>query len=159
MSAVFLEVRKHLPFAPADLHALVTDVRRYPEFIPWVKSLSLRMDDEGPEGWGGVASALVGWRAFTERFETRVVSRPKAGTVAVRLVTGPFKVLENDWEFLPGPNGVGTALRISIRYQFKNPILPAVAAANRELAANRIMAAFIAEAHRRYPVQKASGPA
>ena len=151
VSAVFLEVRKHLPFRPADLHSLVTDVRRYPEFIPWVKSLTLRMEEDGPEGWVGVASALVGWRAFTERFETRVTSRPGDGVVKVRLVHGPFKVLENDWLLEPGPKGEGTALRFQIRYQFKNAILQAVAGANRELAANRIMGAFIAEAHRRYP--------
>jgi coenzyme Q-binding protein COQ10 len=152
VTAVFLEVRKHLPFRPADLHSLVTDVRRYPDFIPWVKSLSLRLEEEGADGWVGVASALVGWRAFTERFETRVTSRPGDGTVSVRLVHGPFKVLENDWLFEPGPNGEGTALRFRIRYQFKNPILQAVAGANRELAANRIMGAFIQEAHKRYPV-------
>lgn len=151
MAAVALDVRKHLPFRPRDLHGLVTDVRRYPEFIPWVQSISLRMEQEDAHGWTGVASALVGWRAFTERFETRVVSRPEAGTVSVRLVQGPFKVLENDWLLQPAPHGGGTALLFRIRYQFKNPVLQAVAGANRELAANRIMAAFIEEARRRFP--------
>jgi ribosome-associated toxin RatA of RatAB toxin-antitoxin module len=41
-------------------------------------------------------------------------------------------------------------MRFFIRYQFKNPILQAAAAANRELAAHKIMKAFLEEAERRY---------
>lgn len=158
MSVVALEVRKRLPFRPADLQTLVTDVRTYPDFIPWVKSITLKVSENFPSGWLGVASAVVGWKAFNEHFVTRVITKPDEGTVTVSLVSGPFRVLENAWRFEDDGAG-GTHLLFKIRYQFKNPILQVVAAANRDLAATRIMDAFIAEATRRFGACQPSSPA
>jgi coenzyme Q-binding protein COQ10 len=157
VSVATVSVNQRLPFAPKDLHALVSDVRSYPRFIPWVKSLSLRLEREEGSAWTGVASALVGWKAFLERFETRVVSAPAAGTIDVSLVSGPFRVLENTWRFAEDGAG-GAQVAFSIRYQFKNPLLQAVAGANRARAAERIMAAFAAEAQRRFGAAKPSNP-
>jgi coenzyme Q-binding protein COQ10 len=157
VTAVSIFVDKRLPFAPADLHALVSDVRAYPQFIPWVKALTLRMERQDGPAWTGVASALVGWNAFLERFETRVMSKPGTGVIEVSLVSGPFRVLENAWRFRDDGAG-GSRVEFRIRYQFKNPILQALAAANRAKAGDRIVAAFEAEARRRYPPAGGSGP-
>jgi coenzyme Q-binding protein COQ10 len=153
-----ISVRKRLPFRAADLHGLVCDVRAYPRFIPWVKSLTLRIEREDGAGFTGVASALVGWKAFMERFETRVVSDPANGKITVTLVSGPFRHLQNSWRFEDEPVG-GAMVAFLIHYQFKNPILQALAGANRDYAGARIMAAFEAEAHRRFPLVGTSGPA
>lgn len=149
MAVVVIEVRRRLPFRPEDLHALVSDVRAYPEFIPWVKHLTLKVDSQDGESWTGRASALVGWRAFTERFETLVRSDPGQGRIDVSLISGPFRVLENKWRFVPAEAG-GSDVSFWIRYQFKNPILQAAAAVNRELAADKIMGAFTKEAAKRF---------
>ena len=34
-----------LPYTPAQMYALVTDVRSYPEFLPWCTSSDILADD------------------------------------------------------------------------------------------------------------------
>ena len=149
MSAVKISTERRLPYSPRALATLVADVESYPRFIPWVKRLSVKRDKRDGDAWEGVAEALVGWKAFLESFATKVRANPEAGEVDVSLVRGPFKSLSNRWRFLDDGEG-GSVVRFDIAYEFKNPILQAVAAMNREYAAHRIMAAFEAEAKRRF---------
>lgn len=137
-----------MPYAPGDLCRLVGDVREYPHFIPWLQSLRVTKEEPRPEGgWEGVAEAVVGWKTITERFATTVRCEPAKGEVDVALVHGPFHALDNSWRF--EPHGNGARVRFSISYQFKNPVLNALVAANKDKLAQRIMSAFEKEARRR----------
>lgn len=148
MAATRIEAERVLPFAPADLCRLVGDVREYPKFIPWLKSLRVLKEQPRPAGgWEGVATATVGWKAITERFSTSVRCEPEKGEVDVALVSGPFHALDNRWRFEPHEGGA--RVRFWITYHFKNPVLQAVVAANKDKVARRIMAAFEHEARRR----------
>jgi coenzyme Q-binding protein COQ10 len=148
MSRTTIEAERVLPFAPADLCRLVGDVRTYPQFIPFLQSL--RVVKEEPRdagGWEGVAEAVVGWKAIRERFSTTVRCEPAKGEVDVSLVSGPLHALDNRWRF--DAHEKGARVRFWISYQFKNPLLQAAVAANRERLAARIMGAFEKEARRR----------
>lgn len=149
MSVATVETSRTLPYAPDDLCRLVGDVRAYPAFIPWLRSI--RVTEERPygSGWEGAAEAAVGWRGLSEKFATTVRCDPERGEVDVGLLRGPFKSLRNRWRFSPAPNG-GAHVKFWIAYEFKNPVLQALAAANREHAAARILAAFEGEAKRRF---------
>jgi len=143
-----ISAERVLPYAPADLCRLVGDVREYPKFIPWLKSLRVVKEEPRDEGgWEGVAEAVVGWQAITERFSTQVRCEPAIGEVDVALVSGPFHALDNRWRF--EPHGNGARVRFWISYQFKNPVLNAVVAANKDKVASRVLGAFEREAHRR----------
>jgi coenzyme Q-binding protein COQ10 len=148
MARASIHAERILPYAPGDLCRLVGDVREYPKFIPWLKSLKVTKEAPRPEGgWEGVAEAIVGWRAITERFSTTVRCEPAKGEVDVALVSGPFHALDNSWRF--DPHERGAHVRFSISYHFKNPVLQALVAANRDKLAQRIMGAFEREARRR----------
>ena len=148
MARTTIEAERILPYAPGDLCRLVGDVRAYPQFIPWLQSLRVVTEEARDEGgWEGVASAIVGWKAITERFSTSVRCEPAKGEVDVALVSGPFHALNNSWRFEPHEKGARVRFRIS--YQFKNPVLQAVVAANKDGLAGRIMGAFEREAKRR----------
>lgn len=148
MAVTKIEAERILPFAPDDLCRLVGDVREYPKFIPWLKSLRVLKEEPRPEGgWEGVATATVGWKAITERFSTSVRCEPAKGEVDVALVSGPFHALDNRWRF--EAHETGARVRFFITYHFKNPVLQAVVAANKDKVAGRIMGAFEREAHRR----------
>jgi coenzyme Q-binding protein COQ10 len=61
-----------LPYQPAQLFALVGDVERYPEFVPWVTRL--RIWNRRPDGEGVTlldAEAEVGFSLIHERFPPR----------------------------------------------------------------------------------------
>ncbi|MBN8606895.1 MAG: type II toxin-antitoxin system RatA family toxin [Caulobacterales bacterium] len=148
MSRTLIEAERILPYAPADLCRLVGDVRAYPEFIPWLQSLRVVREEARDEGgWEGVATAIVGWKAITESFSTSVRCEPAKGEVDVALVSGPFHALDNSWRF--EPHAKGAKVRFWISYQFKNPLLNAVVAANKDKVAARVMGAFEREAKKR----------
>ena len=133
---------------PDNLFELVSGIERYPEFIKWVQ----RMDVQSLENTGAqtveIGSARVGFASFTEQFSTRVVANSEAREIKVTLENGPLKHLENEWSFKAVENG--TDIDFFVDFEFKNFILRALASANFEMAFNRIMAAFVAEADRRY---------
>lgn len=153
MAAMVIEAKRSLPYRAQDLCRMVGDVKLYPTFIPWIQSLRvLREKPLGAGGWEGVAEAVVGWKAIVERFATKVRSDPEKGEVDVDLVSGPFRFLENRWRFLPRADG-GAEVGFFIRYEFRNPILNALVRAHQHRAADKIMHAFEAEAHRRFATQ------
>ena len=148
MPRTVIEARRTLPYPPDALCRLVGDVRAYPEFIPFLKSMRVTEETPKPEGgWEGVAEAIVGWQAITERFATRVRCEPEKGEVDVALVKGPLHALENRWRFAATDGG--SDVRFWISYHFKNPVLQAAISANKDKLAGRIMAAFEKEARRR----------
>ncbi len=148
MARTTIKAERILPYPPAELCRLVGDVREYPQFIPWLQSLRVTKEEPRAEGgWEGVAEAVVGWKAITERFATTVRCEPAKGEVDVALVSGPFHALDNSWRF--EPHGKGARVRFSISYQFKNPVLNALVTANKDRVASRVMSAFEREARRR----------
>ena len=148
MSRTTIEATRILPYAPDDLCRLVGDVRAYPRFIPWLQRLRVIKEEKREAGgWEGLAEAVVGWKAITEKFSTNVRCEPAKGEVDVSLVSGPFHALENRWRF--EPHETGAHVRFWISYQFKNPVLNALVAANKDKVAGRIMSAFEREARAR----------
>ncbi len=139
----------NVPYTPEQLFELVSDISRYPEFIKWIKALRV----SGPKTEGPlhtcVGEAVVGFKGFTESFSTSVAAHSEDKTVAVKLVRGPFRKLENNWCFAADGAG-GTIIDFTIDYEFSNLILRTLANANKDIAIDRIMGAFLAEAKRRY---------
>ncbi len=106
MARTILEATRDMPYAPADLCRLVGDVRAYPHFIPWLKSLRVIEEHPKPDGgWEGSAEAVVGWKAFEERFTSKVRCEPDKDEVDVAIVRGPFHTLDNRWRFEPQEKG------------------------------------------------------
>jgi coenzyme Q-binding protein COQ10 len=150
MTRTVIEAERVLPYAPADLCRLVGDVRVYPEFVPFLKTMRVTKEEPRPEGgWAGVAEAEVGWQAIKVHFSTSVRCEPAKGEVDVALVKGPLHSLQNKWWF--APHEKGAHVRYWIAYEFKNALLQAAISANKDKLAGRIMAAFEREAIRRLP--------
>lgn len=148
MSRTIIEAERILPYTAGDLCRLVGDVRVYPEFVPFLKSMRVIKEERREEGgWQGVAEAEVGWQAIKVTFSTTVRCEPAKGEVEVDLVKGPLHSLQNRWWF--APHEKGAHVRYWIAYEFKNAILQAAISANRDKLAGRIMASFEREARRR----------
>jgi coenzyme Q-binding protein COQ10 len=148
VARTIIEATRDMPFAPEDLCRLVGDVRAYPHFIPWLKTMRVLKEEPRPQGgWQGSAEAVVGWKTFEERFTSTIRCEPEKGEVDVALVRGPFHTLDNRWRFQAHEKGA--RVRFWIAYEFKNPLLQAAVNANRDKLAGRIMAAFEREAKRR----------
>ena len=146
MALAIVETERRLPYAPGDLCALVADIRSYPSFIPWLKRLDVLSARQAGDVLISTARACVGWGAFAETFTTEVRAAP--ARIDVSLISGPFKVLKNNWLFSATPDGA--LISFYVAFEFRNPLLQAVATFNRDLAASRIIAAFEGEAERRF---------
>ncbi len=143
------ELTRVLPYRPDQLFELVGDVRRYPEFVPWITSL--RVWDEREEGPGVdqlKAEAAVGFAFLKERFGTSVRRDRPAQRIDVGLLYGPFRRLQNVWTFEPHPQG--TQVGFLIDFEFKSRLLDALLKANFERAVGKIMACFDARARELY---------
>lgn len=139
-----------VPYTHAQAFELVSDVERYPEFIKWITAMRVSGKMERPDGdTEFVGDAAIGFRGFSERFSTKVVANTQRGDVVATLLRGPFKSLVAKWSISAGDDGE-TVIGLHIDYEFKNVILRVLAAANEDMAAGRIMDAFLAEAARRY---------
>ena len=68
--------------------------------------------------------------------------------VEVGLIRGPFRHLNNRWEFFPDP--AGTRVEFFIDFAFKSRILDAMLHANFDRAVSKLMACFEARAAQLY---------
>jgi coenzyme Q-binding protein COQ10 len=137
-----------MPFAPNDLLALVGDVANYPKFLPWIKATRITAAQERAEGQYFVGEAVIGYKAFRAQFSTHVEIDKTARTVSTSLIKGPFKSLACVWAFRDSPSG--TLVDLTLDFEFSEPFLAQLLAANMDKAVGKLIKAFTAEAERRY---------
>lgn len=130
-----------VPYSAAEMFALVADVERYPEFIPWCVALRIVAREEAVL----FADMVVAYRVFRERFRSRVTLDPAAGQVTAEYVDGPFRSLKNEWTFRDRAEG-GSTIDFLIDFEFRNFLLQATAQAVFDKAFAKMADAFVARA-------------
>ncbi len=110
-----------VPYPAELMYAVVSDVEKYPQFLPWVVALRVlsRRDN------GLTAEMAVGYGGLRERYTSDVRLDPAARAIDVVQIKGPFKTLENHWRFTP--KGEGCEVEFSILFEFKSRLLHGVA--------------------------------
>lgn len=127
------------------MFALVADVERYPEFLPWCLALRVvsRLEDGPVEVL--IADMVVGYRVFREQFRSLVRIDSERLRINVDHVDGPFRSLTNAWRFEERSEG-GSVVDFEIAFELKNLILQATAQAVFEKAFFRMSDAFVERA-------------
>ena len=132
--------RQVVPFTPEQLFDLVADVGSYPQFLPWCVGARVRSRSEAQL----VADLTIGFGPFRESFTSRVtLDRPRR--VKVRYENGPFRYLNNQWDFLP--HGSGTEVAFFVDFEFRSRILKAAIGVVFNEAVRRMVKAFLKRAH------------
>ena len=130
-----------LPYTPEQLFRLVGDVEAYPEFVPWITRMRVaNLREESPGVDALDAEATVSFAFLNERFSTRVRRDSNVGEITVSLLRGPFRRLDNHWQFQPHPTG--TLVEFSIEFEFASKLLDALLAANLGHAVERLIGCF-----------------
>ncbi|GJL92864.1 type II toxin-antitoxin system RatA family toxin [Hyphococcus sp.] len=132
-----------VPYTADQMFALVADVERYPEFLPWCVGLRIIEQDKNT----GVMTAdmIVAYKVFRERFRSRVQLDPTNKRIEAAYVDGPFRNLENRWRFIDQLQG-GSIIDFEIAFEFKNFLLQATAQAVFDKAFSRMSEAFVRRA-------------
>ena len=133
-----------LPYTPEQLFALVADVERYPEFLPWC--VGARIRERRPDLI--VADLVIGFRMFRERFTSRV-SLDSPRRIDVAYTEGPFRYLNNHWIFEATPGG-GCRIDFFVDFEFKSRILQHLIEVLFHEAVRRMVAAFEHRAQQLY---------
>jgi ribosome-associated toxin RatA of RatAB toxin-antitoxin module len=133
-----------VPYTPAQMFALVADVERYPEFVPWVSESKVL-----ERGTDYVVGQLSMHRAgIKESFVTRNVLRAP-GEIDMQLVQGPFKTLSGLWTF-EDLAGRGTKVGLKMRFEFANAMLSLLLSRSFEKSCSELVDAFVARAREVY---------
>ena len=125
-----------LPYTPEQMFDLVADVRRYPEFLPWVSAMRVRK--ETPDET--LADMIVGFKGLRETFTSKV-AKQRPDSVRVDYVDGPLKYLHNDWRFRADGKG-GCLVDFTVDFAFKNRMFEMLAGQVFGLALRRMIGAF-----------------
>ena len=113
-----------LPYGAEEMYALIADVDRYPEFLPWCAAARIRDTRPLPDGEGEVIEAdlVISFKVYRERFGSRVTLRPGERRIDVEYLDGPFRYLQNRWSFRPlGPQQC--EIDFFVDFEFRSAIL------------------------------------
>jgi coenzyme Q-binding protein COQ10 len=116
--------KRHVPYSADEMFALIADVARYPEFLPWCAAARVRERTPLPDGAGEVMEAdlVVSFKVYREKFGSRVTLRPEARTIDVEYLQGPFRYLQNHWRFIP-EDGNACTIDFFVDFEFRSAIL------------------------------------
>lgn len=131
---------RFVPYPAELMYAVVSDVEKYPQFLPWVVALRVLSRAENHL----TAEMAVGYGALRERYTSDIRLDPQTRRVDVAQIAGPFKTLENHWRFIP--QGEGCEIEFSIQFEFKSRLLHGVAGAKFEKVMLKMTDAFEARA-------------
>jgi ribosome-associated toxin RatA of RatAB toxin-antitoxin module len=131
-------------YTPAQMFALVNDVERYPEFLPWCVGASAR--DVTPTE--RVAEVKVKRGVLETDFTTRNTLQQDAG-IHMRLMHGPFRELTGEWRF-DAISARGSRISFRVEFEFKNRLTAAAFNSVFEAMCGTIVDAFAARAQKIY---------
>ncbi|MFC5522803.1 type II toxin-antitoxin system RatA family toxin [Polaromonas jejuensis] len=134
-------------YSAAEMFALVTDVARYPEFLPWCDQAAVL--DEAAEGM--TAKVGISFAGLSQSFTTRNVHE-KDRKVSLKLIDGPFSKLDGHWDFHPLGDSAQRACKVglTLRYDFDNAALAALVGPVFDKIAGSLVDAFVKRASHVY---------
>lgn len=134
-------------YTPEEMFALVTDVARYPEFLPWCDHTKVLSQDDS----GMVAEIGIAFKGIKQSFTTRNDHIP-GRELRMHLVKGPFSKLEGVWHFTPVGDGNQRACKIelSMNYGFSNGLLAKLVGPVFDKIASSMVDAFVQRAEQVY---------
>jgi coenzyme Q-binding protein COQ10 len=131
--------RKVVGYSPEQIFDLVADVGKYPQFLPWC--VASRVRNQTADGL--VGDLTIGFGPFRESFTSRVtLDRPRRVTVSYE--NGPFRYLNNHWQFAPVSGG--TEVAFFVDFEFRSRILQAAIGVVFNEAVRRMVNAFLKRA-------------
>jgi len=134
-----------LPYRADQMFALVADVARYPEFLPWTAAARIRSRQPVEGGEVMEADLVISFKVFREKFGSRVTLLPAEGRILTEYIDGPFRHLKSASSLAQPPDG-GCDVGFEVDFEFRNAILAGVIGLVFNEAMQRIVRAFEARA-------------
>lgn len=133
-------------YSAEEMFALVTDVAKYCEFLPWCdRSNVIALEPDGMKAEIGIHFSGI-HQTFTTR-NTHVPGRE----VRMKLVEGPFSNLDGCWKFQPlGQEQRACKVSLELHYAFKSTTLATLVGPVFDRIAGNLVDAFVKRAEQVY---------
>lgn len=125
---------------PARMYALINDIERYPEFVPWCTAARIDARKEGEM----VATLNIKRGPLKAEITTRNLLEADK-RVLMQFVSGPFRVLEGLWTLTP-LGDLGCRVELEMRFEFANRVTGALFEPLFEDTAASLVDAFVKRA-------------
>ena len=112
-----LQRKQCVPYSSKQVYAVVADVERYTEFLPFC-SASRICARHGPASFD--ATLTLGFLAFSETYTSRVTLEPPCGVTAVSTDTNLFSHLSTRWRLTDGREPGTCELHFVLEMQLKS---------------------------------------
>ena len=133
-----------VPYSPAQMYALVEDVERYPEFLPWCTGAELH--EKGDTELQ--ASIRLGLGELNSRFRTRNELQPP-NRMTMELQDGLFRTLHGSWDFAQ-LGDAGCEVHLQVEFEFEGTVHNVLFGAAFEKVCNELIDAFVRRAAELY---------
>ena len=133
--------KRKLPYSADQMYALVADVAKYPEFLPWCSAARIRSRVEDGSAEVMLADLVISFKVFRERFGSKVTLWADDMKIDTEYLDGPFKFLKSTWKF----RALGEReceVEFFVDFEFKNRILQGAAGLFFNEAMHRVVRAF-----------------
>lgn len=127
-------------YTPGQMFALVNDVGRYPEFLPWCVGSRVVEASESHQ----VASVKIAVGVMRTEFTTRNALHPDEA-ITMELVDGPFRSLTGHWGFT-AIGERGSRVQFRVEFEFKNRLTAAALSSSFETLCGTLVDAFVQRA-------------
>jgi ribosome-associated toxin RatA of RatAB toxin-antitoxin module len=125
-----------VPYTPAEMFALVSDIPAYPDFLPWCSGARVMSSTEDE-----VRATLELSKGGVHKSFTTLNRHQHNKMIEVRLLEGPFRKLEGYWRFDPlGEHGCKVSL--DLEFEFASRVLDLVVGPVFNQAANTLVESF-----------------
>ncbi|MEO7393231.1 MAG: type II toxin-antitoxin system RatA family toxin [Ramlibacter sp.] len=134
-------------YSAEEMFALIVDVARYPEFLPWCDRASVVDEHE----LGMKAEIGIAFGGIHQTFTTRNHHVP-GREVLLELVDGPFSHLDGRWKFVPlgGDEQRACKVELDLNYGFEHAALGALVGPVFDKIAGSLVDAFVKRAEQVY---------
>lgn len=131
------------------MFALVDDVTKYPEFLPWCGGVDLLQQDDNTT----VATLHIAYHGLHQKFTTEnsktQQDSAKTSLMEIKLKDGPFKHLEGIWRFT-ALNEEACKIEFMLNYEFANGFIDKMIAPVFSHITNTFVDGFVARADKLY---------
>jgi ribosome-associated toxin RatA of RatAB toxin-antitoxin module len=134
-------------YSPQEMFDLVTDVAKYPAFLPWCDKARIASQHET----GVTAEIGMSFGGIHQTFTTRNEHVP-GREVKLNLVNGPFSKLDGKWSFLPVGDASQRACKVelALNYGFSSAALGKLVGPVFDKIAGSLVDAFVKRAEQVY---------
>ena len=144
------EEKRIINHTPQNLYNLVSDVKKYPEFLPWclgarVKNLLQNEFD---------ADLIIGFKIYKEVYSSQILLDPNNYKIIVNYKDGPFEYLYNYWKFKE--KNAGCEIEFMVEFKFKSIFLQTVMESLFSEAVKKMVRAFENRANYLYNTTKSN---